>query len=172
MLPFIIGVLTFFITIQVGSSPTVMEPIDLTRPIKQSKPSLLRLHAQGLTFKYCHDPVLAMKIMRVESNYRSVFGYKESSTGLMQVKPETAQWIGCRARQKFMLLFPSLNIQCGCKYLYKLAQRYSKVEEVIVAYNAGSAIKCRTGRLNNGSPCEIGKYINDEYLQKVTKAEI
>lgn len=175
MLHFILFLLILGLT-QVVDTSTNHYPI---RPVEQKTqvlPSIAqtihRWMATSASFRFCDDPVLALKIMKVESNFNNIRAKNESSTGLMQVKPETAQWIGCKAQSEQDLLDVELNVRCGCRYLGRLSHRYSSIKEVIVAYNAGAPIICRTGTLKSGKPCEIGKYINADYYYKVAKAEL
>ena len=130
-----------------------------------------RLNAHLSALMACGNPRLALAIARVESNYRSVVNVKEGSTGLMQVKPSTARSIGCTAKTQSQLLDPFLNVKCGCRYIDHLSQRYAGLSDVVSAYNAGYAGRCRTGTLYpSGKKCRIGKYINQDYVDKVLLA--
>jgi len=117
---------------------------------------------------HCADPQLTMAIIEIETDFRNVTT-EEGSVGLMQVRPQTAKWLQCKATTTKQLLNPELNIKCGCKYLKKLSSRYSKQKKVIAAYNAGSAIVCKDGKLKGGKSCKIGQFINQHYVNKVTK---
>lgn len=119
------------------------------------------------TNTYCKNPKLARAIIMRESNFKNIVS-SEGSTGLMQVKPSTAKWIGCKAQTELELLNEELNIKCGCFYLGKLDTRYDALSDVVAAYNAGSARICRTGILHpSKNKCTVGKYINEEYVRLV-----
>jgi soluble lytic murein transglycosylase len=124
----------------------------------------------SFVLSYCHDPKLALAIMKVESNFNSN-AVNQDSYGLMQVRLSTARWIGCVTNytQK-ELLGAENNIKCGCKYLKTLSDRYKSTSDVVSAYNAGEARICRTGILKpSGNSCTVGKYINQDYVDKVFK---
>lgn len=126
-----------------------------------------QVHSNLLTSQFCDDPALGMAIIKVESNFNNVMS-EEGSTGLMQVKPSTAEWIKCTGTTQEQLMIPMLNIMCGCKYLNLLSKRYSKKELVIASYNAGSPKICRTGTLfPSGKKCSQGQLINQYYVEKV-----
>jgi soluble lytic murein transglycosylase len=118
---------------------------------------------------HCANPKLAMAIMKVETDFNNVVS-QEGSIGLMQVRLSTAKWIGCQANTQKKLLDEQLNVKCACLYIEMLSQRYSKMQDVVAAYNAGSARYCRTGTLYpSGKSCTVGKYINQDYVDKVMR---
>lgn len=118
--------------------------------------------------KYCISPVLTLGIIQTETNFRNVIS-GEGSVGLMQIKPTTAQMIGCEADTKKKLMDIEKNIKCGCRYLNMQNLRYQgDVKQIIASYNAGSAIICRDGTTKNGT-CVVGEFINQNYVEKVTK---
>lgn len=129
--------------------------------------TITKAHISVLTKRLCHDPSLAMAIIQVETNFRNVAS-EEGSIGLMQVRPSTAEWIGCEAKTKEQLMIPELNIKCGCKYLKQLSQQFNKQTDVIASYNAGSPRLCRTGVLKpSGKKCVKGSLINQYYVERV-----
>jgi soluble lytic murein transglycosylase-like protein len=136
--------------------------------IKKHGPTSPRELAQSASNRFCDNPQLAMAIMKVESNFINRRAPTEDSTGLMQVRPSTAQWIGCLAQSEQDLLNIELNIRCGCRYLGRLGHLYSNIKDVIASYNAGAPRICRRGILQpSGKPCTIGHYINQDYVDKV-----
>ena len=56
------------------------------------------------------------------------------------------------------LFIPEVNILYGCIYLGKLSRRYRKMEEIIAAYNEGSARKTTDGL-----------FVNQGYVDKAVK---
>jgi soluble lytic murein transglycosylase-like protein len=124
----------------------------------------------SLAISHCHDPRLAMAIMKVESNYNKE-AILEDSVGLMQIRLSTAKWIGCEnAGTQKELMGVESNIKCGCKYLGILSSQYKKATDVMAAYNAGAARICKTGVLKpSGRGCRVGHYINQEYVDRVMK---
>lgn len=139
---------------------------------QSARGSVTKMNAQVSVYLHCDNPRLALAIIGVESSFQNVVS-QEGSTGLMQVKPSTASWIGCSARTRAQLMDPDKNIQCGCQYLRLQAKRYSRLHDLVASYNAGSARRCKTGFLNpSGKSCIIGQYINQEYVNKVGRAYV
>lgn len=100
---------------------------------------------------YRIDPFFIASIIRVETNYRPDQTSKKGAVGLMQIMPETANWIVERAgySEETMrrLERPDVNIEVGAWYLQSLSQQFdeyflyqSKVNQmtlIAAAYNAG-----------------------------------
>jgi soluble lytic murein transglycosylase-like protein len=153
---------------QLQQNDTLVKPID---PTVKPGPAIPLETARSLSIRFCDDPTLALAIMKVESNFINTRAPTEDSTGIMQIRPSTAQWIGCKAKSEQDLLNIELNIRCGCRYLARLSHQYSKLKDVISAYNAGQARLCTKGILRpSGKSCIIGHYINQDYVNKVMGA--
>lgn len=80
--------------------------------------------------------------------------FQNCSWGLMQV-------MGCKAReleyQEHLpdLRVPEIGILYGCKVIEGLQKRYRMMDDLIAAYNAGSALR------------RDNKYINNDYVEAV-----
>lgn len=98
------------------------------------------------------DPLLIAAFIRTESNYNPKLKSSKQAIGLMQIMPDTADWIiqsaGYSKQMKDHLQRPDVNIEMGSWYLHWLSQRYqhvftderSRTDEIAViaaAYNAG-----------------------------------
>ena len=98
------------------------------------------------------DPLLIAAIIRVESNYKPDKVSKKGAVGLMQVMPDTANWIAGKSGYDVPLdnrLFePDLNIKIGSMYVRTLldtftsytddgASRFDRMAVVAASYNAG-----------------------------------
>ncbi len=88
------------------------------------------------------DPYLVFAIIRVESKFQEAAESPVGAKGLMQIMPETAQWIAAqRGIENFdiaELNQPEVNIQFGCWYIANLGQEFNHdLPLVIAAYNAG-----------------------------------
>ena len=98
------------------------------------------------------DPHLISAIIRVESNYTANKVSKKGAIGLMQIMPDTAQWVA--EQSKFsgpivdQLTIPLTNIQIGSWYVNSLQRLYEQklanmtlnidqIALVAAAYNAG-----------------------------------
>jgi len=92
--------------------------------------------------KYGIDPLLIAAIIRVESNYKPELVSSKGAIGLMQLMPDTAQWIigmnGFSTYTMKSMHEPESNIQLGTKYIDLLNHQFnSNLAEVLAAYNAG-----------------------------------
>ena len=124
----------------------------------------IETYIQTASASYSVPVPLIKAIIKIESDYRpSVYKQephvKDASWGLMQVLLSTAKWIsGNNDLTASQLMDPSFNIYVGTKYLAYLMGRYSKLTDVMAAYNAGSP------RLDAS-----GKYVNQSYVDKASK---
>lgn len=77
------------------------------------------------------SPELVLAVVKAESNLNPNAISKKGAIGLMQIMPQTA---------KELQIDPydiQQNIRGGIRYLKELARKYSTLEEVLAAYNAG-----------------------------------
>jgi soluble lytic murein transglycosylase len=92
--------------------------------------------------KHNIDPFLIAALIRVETNYKYQLESSKGAMGLMQIMPETANWIAEGAKvQAFKpadLFKPEVNIFLGAWYMNWLTKLYNgNVIYAIAAYNAG-----------------------------------
>ena len=93
--------------------------------------------------QYDIDPYLIFSIIRAESGFQTSARSPVGARGLMQIMPETADWI---AKQRGIKQFditdlhePQINIEMGCWYLASLTREFAgSLPMVVAAYNAGS----------------------------------
>lgn len=92
--------------------------------------------------RYKVDKFLAVSVMKVESNFTEGAVSKSGAVGLMQIMPETANWIATQLDEKP----PSINelhdcdknIKYGIWYLSDLEEEFSGNDVLaLAAYNAG-----------------------------------
>lgn len=88
------------------------------------------------------DPLLVAAVIRTESKFHSNATSRSGALGLMQIMPETAQWIaeqrGDKDFRKELLFEPDLNIEYGTWYIANLGKEFDgDLVLVIAAYNAG-----------------------------------
>lgn len=89
------------------------------------------------------NPNLVAAIIKQESKYNSRALSRKGAIGLMQIMPETGEWIAERiGMEEFttdMLYNPEINIMMGAWYIDNLScQFYGNYDLVIAAYNGGS----------------------------------
>lgn len=91
--------------------------------------------------QYSVDPYLVMAVIYEESRFRPDSTSGKGALGLMQVLPETAQYISQKIGDKDFspgdILDIEKNIQYGSYYLSYLSGKYPDLDKVLAAYNAG-----------------------------------
>jgi soluble lytic murein transglycosylase len=92
--------------------------------------------------RYQVDPHLILAIIRTESDFETDKISKKGAIGLMQVMPDTADWVISRGPFKTVtkeqLLIPKVNIEIGTWYLAFLLDTFQgDYVKAIAAYNAG-----------------------------------
>jgi len=132
-------------------------------------------HIDSLCNKYeFSNCLLVESIIHTESrgNPLTYNPEKSGSYGLMQIQLSTARHLGLRY-SKEQLFDPEINIRFGIKLLKRIQKRYSKLKDIIAAWNAGSVRKCKDynefvwgGKLFY---CYPGEYINQGYVIKVMR---
>jgi soluble lytic murein transglycosylase len=109
--------------------------IEITLPLRHE--DIIRQQARAKDL----DPALVAAVIYRESKFRDQTS-KAGAKGLMQILPETAQFIAKRSGGTQFelrdLANPQVNIAYGCWYLRYLMQRYGGNEvAAVAAYNAG-----------------------------------
>jgi len=109
--------------------------------------------------KYCDvydvDRYLVFSVIRTESFFESDVVSNKGAVGLMQIMPDTGEWIAEKLNlENFSdkdLFEPEKNIMIGVWYLNYLSDRFGgNMDTVIAAYNAG--------------PSNVSKWLsNDEF---------
>lgn len=94
------------------------------------------------SYQYDVDPYLVFAIIRAESKYQNAAQSSVGARGLMQIMPETGQWIaeqqGIKDFDPESLHDPEINIRLGCWYLGDLNREFNgNTPMVVAAYNAG-----------------------------------
>lgn len=88
------------------------------------------------------DPTLVYGIIRAESSFDTNAVSRADARGLMQMTPQTFEWVQTMIPDSENLtaddLFdPKVNIQFGCELLSLLLSHYENESAAICAYNAG-----------------------------------
>lgn len=104
--------------------------------------------------QYSVDKYFLAALIRTESNYKTDKVSSKGAAGLMQIMPETADWLagtaGIRAPLGDRLFEPEINIQIGAMYVSYIRSQFanelgkydtaSDLAIVAAAYNAGPGI--------------------------------
>lgn len=88
------------------------------------------------------DPVFVLAVIETESQFNPHAEGSHGEIGLMQIKPDTAQWIaqknGYTWKGKESLRNPQVNIRIGVAYLAFLRQEFDGLaHQYVAAYNMG-----------------------------------
>jgi soluble lytic murein transglycosylase-like protein len=127
-------------------------------------PSTLEPIVTEMGIKYNVEPALIKAHIKQESNWdvnasRFEAHKGDASWGLMQLLLSTAREVlGNSNLTTTQLIQPRVNIEAGTKFIAQLQRRFGNMRDAIAAYNAGSP---RLGK--------DGKYVNQDYVDKVTK---
>lgn len=98
--------------------------------------------------KYETDPVFVMAVIKTESSFNPVARGGHGEIGLMQLKPDTAEWIAKKYKIKWhgkkSLENPVTNVILGMAYFDYLRERFDgHPTKYVAAYNMGAASVCR-----------------------------
>ncbi len=141
------------------------------------------LEYQDLIEKYAAqydlDPYFIAAVINTESGFDASAVSSAGAQGLMQIMPETAEWIAGKLGDKELdpknLTDPETNIEMGCWYLQFLKEGFdNNLPVMMAAYNAGHN-KVRSWlddpQYSDGENLTNIPYPETEnYVKKVTKA--
>jgi len=83
------------------------------------------------------DPLLVLSVIKTESSFRENVTSVVGAYGLMQLMPETAEWINKKFGTDYDYTNPQENIILGCMYLNYLLERDGDVNTALIHYNTG-----------------------------------
>ena len=89
--------------------------------------------------RYGLEPGTVAAVIKAESNFDKNAVSQKGATGLMQLLPETAEYIAEKIgyTEKINLKSAECNIELGCAYLEYLFEKFTTEREVLCSYNAG-----------------------------------
>lgn len=165
---FALLLLTFLLFLFLGTSVLgrMLYPIHYEEEIRQSAE------------KYQLDPLLIAAVIRVETNYKPDATSSKGAHGLMQLMPDTSEWIIEKApfpgEFKNRLDDPAVSIELGSWYLNWMFKQFNgNTFAVLAGYNAGHGIVSRwllegrwDGTLDNTDQIPYGE--TKRYVQRVT----
>ena len=128
--------LGLILLIFLGAAVTFPKWITLIYPLPHQEIVL------AMADEYDVDPYLVFAIIRAESNFQTKAQSSVGARGLMQIMPETAEWIAVQMKmsdfQAEDLHQPEVNIRMGCWYLHNLSTEFKgSIPLEVAAYNAG-----------------------------------
>lgn len=131
--------------------------------------------------EYDLDPYFVTAIIHTESKFRASAESEAGAIGLMQIMPETGEWIAGKLGEKddfssASLLEADTNIRYGCWYLNYLFEKFDgDQDKVSAAYNAGHNRVAQW--LDNPEYSTDGTSLNEipyketeEYVKRVNRA--
>jgi len=118
-----------------------------TAMVKLSYPMAYNSEIKIACDEFGVEESLVRAIIKVESGYNSLAVSSVGAKGLMQIMPETAEWIAGELHiddfEQEDLFLPKVNIRMGVFYLSYLSKKYDNLVKVLFSYNAGE------GRMND-----------------------
>ena len=88
-----------------------------------------------------YDPLLVLALIEVESHFKLDAVSEKGAMGLMQIRPQTLEYLARRANLKLPLQEiqedPALCVRLGVRYLRDLHERFGDFDLALMAYNAG-----------------------------------
>lgn len=93
--------------------------------------------------RYGFDPIFLMAVIQNESSFNPRMKGGAGEIGLMQIKPDTAEWIAKSYKLGYKkaedLYRPEINISIGAAFLNKLRTQFDSNSSLYIsAYNAGA----------------------------------
>lgn len=128
-----------------GFEPTLTEAIEAYVPKHLSQHSKRMARAILASAKKFHfDPTFIAAVIRTESSFNPTMIGGVGEVGLMQIRPEHAEWIARKTKVKWKgeaaLKTIEYNIMLGTAYMAYLREKHKRDSDLyIAAYNMGSA---------------------------------
>jgi soluble lytic murein transglycosylase len=152
----------------------IRESVEKALPVaykKQSRQIAGAIIAESA--RYGFDPVLLMAVIQHESRWNPEVVGGVGEIGLMQIRPETAEWIAKKAgviwKGKSVLFHPVTNIRIGARHLAMLRQSFnSQGGRYLAAYNMGST-KLRRSLASQIVPKTYAVNVMKNYLSFYTE---
>ena len=123
--------------------------------------------------EYSIDEHLVCAVISAESGFDSAALSSPGAMGLMQIMPDTGEWIaeklGIEGFETNMLYDPETNIKYGCWYLNYLNSVFDgDIDKILAAYNAGPS-RVKEWLDSDGNLREIPYVETENYMFKIKK---
>ena len=124
---------------------------------------------------YHGDWRLVLSVIKAESNFNERATSAKGACGLMQILPDTAEFIAKKNQIEGYDLYDGQdNIRLGCLYLQYLEGRFCNLKTVLAAYNAGEGtvsawLKNEQYSLDGVTLIEIPYSETERYVKKIIK---
>jgi soluble lytic murein transglycosylase len=100
------------------------------------------------------DPFLVLAVIKTESSFREYVVSHKGAIGLMQILPNTGQYVSdmqenINLKSASQLFDPKTNVRIGISYLSYLVNKFNNQKYALIAYNMGPTNvirKIRNGR--------------------------
>ena len=131
-------------------------------------PKRYRQEAERAALNFQIDKNLVLAVMKVESNFNKKAVSRVGAVGLMQIMPQTANFINASLQQNLDIHNYKDNIKMGAWYLQYLKNKFTDTRSVLAAYNAGEGTVQKwlaqsditiNGRLENIPYKETANYV-------------
>ena len=114
----------------------------LRKPYKRFAKSLTTTLTE-VSAQYGMDPVFLLAVIENESSFDTTVVGSHGEIGLMQITPDTAQWVsdkfGIPYKGKHQLKNPMVNVKLGAAYLAYLREKFENQSHLyLAAYNMGA----------------------------------
>ncbi len=129
--------------------------------------------------KYELQPELVAAMIFCESSFRPDAVSHAGAKGLMQLTPDTYDWVAWRMGETLdesSITDPLTNINCGCYLMRFLLDKFECTETALAGYNAGYGAV--GGWLNDKNYSDDGVHLKDipypetkKYVEKVMKVK-
>ncbi|QDK38301.1 lytic transglycosylase domain-containing protein [Bdellovibrio sp. NC01] len=151
--------------------------------VQTQLPAQFKGHAKAITrtviaesAKYHLDPVFVLAVIKTESKFNPLTVGRYGEIGLMQVKPDTAEWIAKKFKitwnGKQTLQNPESNIKIGLAYMNYLRSKFnSKPVRYVSAYNMGPGNMFRLIS-KNVNPNEYNSRVMRNYKELYAKLAV
>lgn len=100
-------------------------------------PKKYKVEVEATASQFNVDKNLIYAVMKVESNFKANAVSRVGAVGLMQIMPQTANFICMSLKENLDVYNYKDNIKMGVWYLRYLQNKFTNMTNMLAAYNAG-----------------------------------